>query len=147
MNNCLFIVIVMRISQVDKLPLCFRNGGMCALGFENIGNNGFDLAMTTVGDRNDFSHRDHRTLSLPPPFLSICPSVHPCVHPCIQKNQNLLLSLVSCPHLMGFGQCWCCGSDGVVRFSISPDGCDEMAKKPAFHLFPQLHQFCAIFWP
>ena len=28
---------------------------------------------------------------------------------------------------MGFGQCWCCGSDGDIRFSIGADGCGEKA--------------------
>ena len=89
-------------------------------------------------------HRDHRTLSLPPPFF-VHLSVRLSMCPFVRKNQNFLLSLISHPHLMGFGQCWCCGSDGAVRFSIRLDSCDEKAKKPAFRLFAQLHQLCAIF--
>ena len=70
--------------------------------------------------------------------------MHACVHWYVQKNQNLLLTLVSCCHLkMGLWQHWCCGSDGVIRFSIGHDSCGEKAKNPLFPLLAQMQKFCA----
>ena len=61
-----------------------------------------------------------------------CVGISPRCKPVSIHLNSLYVEELSFTHesfnnLMGLGQCWHCGSDGVVRFSIWPDSCDKKA--------------------